>query len=115
MDMTLDSKKNTLMDYIMKNCLWQFNSRAWDRELQNENIIKKATQLLCHESPEKSTPADRCYWAEAKQLVDEWQCFPWLSKMTATDTKCMMGKLKNDLDSQLITNSLNEELNDPNY
>lgn len=115
MDMTLDSKKDTLMDYIMKNCLWQFNSRAWDRELQNENIINKATQLLCHESPEKSTPADRCYWAEAQQLVDEWQCFPWLNKMNVTDTKNMMGKLKNDLDSQLITNSLNEELNDPNY
>jgi hypothetical protein len=29
-----------LEDYIMKNCLWQFNSRAWDRKNQNDNIKK---------------------------------------------------------------------------
>ena len=30
-----------LVDYIMKWCLWQFHSRAWDREKQNEGISYK--------------------------------------------------------------------------
>jgi nitrogenase delta subunit len=34
-----------LVDYIMKNCLWQFHSRAWDRERQNENILGITNRL----------------------------------------------------------------------
>ncbi|MDQ0204910.1 nitrogenase delta subunit [Pectinatus haikarae] len=115
MEMTIEAGKDTLMNYIMKNCLWQFNSRGWDRKSQNENIIGKATQILCKEETSRETLADRCYWAEAQELVNEWQCFPWLQKMNDNDIKAMMGKLKETLDYQLITNSLNEELKNPNY
>lgn len=115
MYITVESKENMLMNYIMKNCLWQFNSRAWDRKAQNENIIGKMTQILCNEKIKMDTPADRCYWAEAKSLIDEWKCFPWLKKMNITDIKLMMSTLKKDLDTQLITQSLNKELTDPNY
>ena len=115
MDMTIETKTNALMNYIMKNCLWQFNSRAWDREDQDKNIIGKATQILCHEETAKESPADRCYWAEAQQLVDEWSCFPWLKTMSLNDIQLMMGKLKDKLDYQLIKGSLNKELTDPNY
>ncbi|WP_132550099.1 Fe-only nitrogenase subunit delta [Pectinatus cerevisiiphilus] len=113
--MTIESGKDTLMSYIMKNCLWQFNSRGWDRQTQNENIIGKATQILCKETTVRKTLADRCYWAEAQQLVNDWECFPWLKKMNTSDIKTMMCKLKETLDYQLITNSLNEELKNPNY
>ena len=53
----LKEKIAQLEDYIMKKCLWQFHSRAWDRKTQNENILKKATQLLCDEPVELETPA----------------------------------------------------------
>ena len=33
---TLKDRVEQLVDYIMKWCLWQFHSRAWDREKQNE-------------------------------------------------------------------------------
>ncbi|WP_330998177.1 Fe-only nitrogenase subunit delta [Pectinatus frisingensis] len=115
MEITTESGKDALMNYIMKNCLWQFNSRGWDRKLQNENIIEKATQILCMEETTKESLADRCYWAEAQQLVNEWECFSWLKAMNSVDIKTMMGKLKEALDYQLITNSLNEELKNPNY
>lgn len=35
--------------------------------------------------------------------------------MNITDIKLMMSTLKKDLDTQLITQSLNKELTDPNY
>jgi nitrogenase delta subunit len=106
----------SLMDYIMKNCLWQFNSRAWDRVEQNKNILEKATQIMCKEEVAKETPAERCYWAEAQTLVEEFlKKFPWLQTMETGDIKAMMAGLKERLDYQTITGSLNQELKDPNY
>lgn len=115
MDTALEAKKDILMNYIMKNCLWQFNSRAWDREAQNENIIGKTTQLLCNEKATDDTSAERYYWAEAKSLVNEWECFPWIKEMSVSDIKTVMSALKTDLDTQLIKKSLNAELTDPKY
>ena len=44
-----------LVNYIMKNCLWQFHSRTWDRKEQNEGILTKTMQLLCEE-PSNTKP-----------------------------------------------------------
>ena len=38
-DAILRERVEQLIDYIMKNCLWQFHSRRWDRVRQNENIL----------------------------------------------------------------------------
>lgn len=38
-----------LVDYIMKKCLWQFHSRAWDRSRQNENILGMTSNILLEE------------------------------------------------------------------
>ena len=35
MEDTMKDQVDQLVDYIMKWCLWQFNSRAWDRKDQN--------------------------------------------------------------------------------
>ena len=53
-----------------ENCLWQFHSRAWDREKQNEGILTKTMQLLCEEPVELETPEDRCYWVDAVFLAE---------------------------------------------
>jgi nitrogenase delta subunit len=105
-----------LVDYIMKNCLWQFHSRAWDRERQNKEILTKTMQILCGEPAEHETPADRCYWVDAVCLADGFkQKFPWLAGLDAAEIKRLMQGLKDRLDFLTITGSLNEELTVPLY
>ncbi len=105
-----------LVDYIMKKCLWQFHSRAWDRERQNAGILTKTMQILCEEPVENQTPADRCYWVDAVCLADGFrQKYPWLDSMDKAEIKILMQGLKDRIDFLTITGSLNEELTVPLY
>ena len=105
-----------MVDYIMKNCLWQFHSRSWDREKQNEGILTKTMQLLCDEIVEIKNSTDKCYWVEAVCLVEAFQSrCPWLATMGNMEIKQLMQGLKDRMDFLTITGSLNEELTDPHY
>jgi len=105
-----------LMDYIMKNCLWQFNSRTWDRKDQNEGVLTKARQILCGEHVELETPADRCYWVDAADMVNEFRKrYSWLTSMDKEEMKSLMKELKDRIDYLTITGSLNQELTDQHY
>lgn len=105
-----------LVDYIMKNCLWQFHSRAWDREKQNEGILTKTMQLLCGEPVAHETPADRCHWVDAVCLADGFKSrYPWLAALEPMEIKPLMQGLKERIDFLTITGSLNEELKVPLY
>jgi len=105
-----------LEDYIMKNCLWQFHSRAWDRKDQNEGILTKTMQLLCDEKVEVETPADRCYWVDAVCLAEAYrERFPWVNEISKAELKEVMKGLKERIDFVTITGSLNLELKDPHY
>ena len=116
MDDITKTRLDQLVDYIMKNCLWQFNSRAWDRKKQNEGIITKASQILCDEPVAHETPADRCYWVDAVCLVEAYkQRYPWLAAMEKADIKALMQTLHERMDHLTITGSLNEELTVPHY
>ena len=47
MDKNVAEEKMAQLEwYITKHCLWQYNSRAWDRLVQNERILTKTKQLL---------------------------------------------------------------------
>lgn len=112
----LKERVELLLDYIMKKCLWQFHSRAWDRERQNLNIILKTKQLLCNEPVEKDTPEQRCYYADAFYLAESYKShFPWVSQIDKADLEKIMQELKERLDYLLIKGSLNKELTDPLY
>lgn len=116
MDDKMTDKIEQLVNYIMKNCLWQFHSRTWDRERQNEGILTKTMQLLCDEPVEKETPADRCYWADAVCLAEAFKSgYPWLAAMDKAEIKLLMQGLKDRIDYLTIKGSLNAELTDPNY
>ena len=105
-----------LVDYIMKNCLWQFHSRAWDREKQNEGILMKTMQILCEEPVETGTPADKCYWVDAVCLADAFKKrYSWINSMEKTEIKLLMQGLKERMDYLTIKGSLNLELTDPLY
>jgi len=116
MEVVMKDRVEELVDYIMKWCLWQFHSRAWDREKQNEGILTKTTQILCDEPVKLDTPADKCYWVDAVVLAKEFKAtYPWLSAMDKPEIKETMQALKDRLDYLTITGSLNEELTDPKY
>ena len=116
MEDNLKEKTEQLVDYIMKWSLWQFHSRAWDREKQNEGILTKAMQLLCEEPVELETPADKCYWVDAMILAKDFkETYPWLVVMDKKEIKLLMQSLKDRMDHLTITGSLNKELTDPRY
>ena len=105
-----------LVDHIMKKCLWQFNSRLWDREKQNDNILMKTMQILCEEPVEKEEAADKCYWAEALTLVEAFRKrFSWLNTLDKAEIKNLIQGLKVRIDYLTISGSLNEELKDAHY
>jgi nitrogenase delta subunit len=105
-----------LLDFIMKKCLWQFHSRAWDRERQNANIVEKTMQILCDETVNHDTPEERCYYVDAAYLAESYKTkFPWVSEIDKAELKKVLQGLKERLDYLLITGSLNKELTDPLY
>jgi Fe-only nitrogenase delta subunit len=107
---------NQLTDYIMKNCLWQFHSRAWDRKTQNEGILTIATQLLCNEHVDIETPADKCYWVDAYVLAEAFKKrYVWLEGLSIEEIKETMKGLHENMDYLTITGSLNLELTDQHY
>ncbi len=116
MDDVMTNRIEQLVNYIMKKCLWQFHSRAWDREKQNEGILTKTMQILCGEPVAKETPADRCHWVDAVCLAEGFQShFPWLATLDQAEIKLLMQGLKERIDFLTITGSLNEELTVPLY
>ncbi|WP_455714214.1 Fe-only nitrogenase subunit delta [Anaerosporobacter sp.] len=116
MDDLTKERVELLLDFIMKKCLWQFHSRAWDRERQNENIIQKTTQILCGEPVENDTPEQKCYFVDAAYLAENYKNrFPWVSEIDKVDLKNIMQGLRERLDYLLISGSLNAELTDPHY
>ncbi len=105
-----------LVDYIMKKCLWQFHSRAWDRKDQNEGVLTKTMQLLCAEPVELETPADRCFWVDAVCLAEAYKKrYAWLAAMNKEEIKLLMQGLHERMDHLTITGSLNLELTDRHY
>jgi nitrogenase delta subunit len=105
-----------IIDYIMKKCLWQFHSRAWDRERQNAGVMGQTTQILCGETPDLSTPENRCYWVDAVIMAKNLQQqHAWLRAMGAEEIRKLMSATKERLDYLTIHGSLNQELTDPKY
>ncbi|MDR2151875.1 MAG: Fe-only nitrogenase subunit delta [Helicobacteraceae bacterium] len=109
-------KVGQLENYIMKNCLWQFNSRGWDRRRQNAGVLGKTAQLLCGESVDNPTPLDKCHWVDAVCLDRAYRAlFPWITTMDKDDVKALMKILHARLDWLTIDGSLNQELTIINY
>lgn len=114
---TAQEKMSLLEYYISKHCLWQYNSRGWDREIQNERILTKTRQILCGENAhEDDTYADRYYWCEAVTLAQAFKkYYPWLDDMSKEDITTVMNLLKERMDYTMIKGSLNQELNKEKY
>jgi len=116
MEDLMKSHMAEMENYIMKNCLWQFHSRSWDRKVQNEQILTKTRQILCGERANNETPADKCFWVDAVCLADEFKRrFAWLEGMSCEEVTRLMGMLHARMDYLTIDGSLNLELTDQHY
>lgn len=114
-ELTVD-RGEQLVDYIMKHCLWQFHSRAWDRERQNAEILAATTKVLNGDRTPPESGLDRCYWVDAVYLADSYrEYYPWINDLSAEGIAEVMGYVKERMDILTITKSLNEELTDQNY
>jgi len=115
-DPVIRERVGQMENYIMKHCLWQFNSRGWDRRKQNAGILGKTTQLLCGETVDTSTPQEKCYWVDAVCLDRAYRAsFPWVSTLSKDEIKETMKALHARLDWLTIDGSLNLELTVQNY
>lgn len=105
-----------MLNHIMKKCLWQFHSRAWDRVRQNENILNQACEILCDEQIALDTPEQRCYYVDALELARAFRNkFAWLAQLDTQAIRQVMKSLHEELDRQTITGSLNAELTETLY
>ncbi|ABD90204.1 Fe-only nitrogenase subunit delta [Rhodopseudomonas palustris] len=116
MDAETRAKVSELENYIMKNCLWQFNSRGWDRRKQSAGVLGKTAQILVGEEVDNPTPLDKCYWVDAVLLARNFteRC-AWLSDMGKDEIRALIAKLHARIDWLTIDGSLNEELTVQNY
>ncbi len=111
-----DEYRELLLDHIMKKCLWQFHSRAWDRERQNEHILAMTTELLCGVDVQPATPEERCYYVDAFDVARAYRIrFDWLTDLSTDQIRDVMAAVKTKLDHLTIHGSLNAELTDALY
>ncbi len=107
----MKDKAEELTSYIQERCLWQFHSRAWDREENINGVLKKTTEILTGEQVVLETPADRNFYADAKILADQFTTtFPWLSEFDNAQKQAVLESVKERLLDIAVTNSRNGEL-----
>ena len=116
LEVSVDARADQLVDFIMKHCLWQFHSRTWDRERQNREILTKTKEILCEENEEPNERLDRCHWVDAVMLARNYRKnFPWISTLSNAEITEVMQRVREKMDYQTITGSLNKELTDEHY
>jgi vanadium nitrogenase delta subunit len=109
-------KIDQLFGYVQERCLWQFFSRSWDRQENIDGIIQTATDLLTGEPPQRETPMQKLFYADARIMVADFkERFPWVEETGAAQMRELMHGLKEKLVEFSITKSLNHELNHSLY
>ncbi|WP_292769208.1 V-containing nitrogenase subunit delta, partial [Nostoc sp. NOS(2021)] len=96
---------------IQERCLWQFHSRAWDREENINGVLNMAAQILTGEKVVLETLIQRGFYADAKILSADLEIrFSWLNSMENSQKKAVLESVKAMLIDIVITKSKNGEL-----
>jgi V-containing nitrogenase delta subunit len=96
---------------IQERCLWQFHSRAWDREENINGVLNMAAQILTGEKVVLETLIQRGFYADAKILSADLEIrFAWLNSMENSQKKAVLESVKAMLIDIVITKSKNGEL-----
>lgn len=112
----MSEKIEQMVQLVQERCLWQFHSRAWDREEVIQGVLNRAEQLLTGQEHAPATPAEKCYHADAKFLVADLRArFPWLAETSPAEVQALLAGLRERLREITITKSQNCELHVENY
>ncbi|BBB89814.1 MAG TPA: V-containing nitrogenase subunit delta [Methylomusa anaerophila] len=109
-------KIEALTAYVQERCLWQFYSRAWDREENINGVLGTVEVLLSGETPVLDTAQEKCFYADAKILAAELKTkFSWLGNMEKSEIEPLIAGVKQRIREIAIEKSTNCELHVPNY
>jgi nitrogenase delta subunit len=112
----MSARSEEIVAFIQERCLWQFFSRAWDREENIQGIIDLLGQIVKGQHVSLETPADRCFYADAKILVMQLkERLPWIAELSAEQVDEELSGVKARLTEIAITKSRNGELRTANY
>jgi hypothetical protein len=105
-----------IVAFIQVHCLWQFVSRANDREENINGVLSLAFRILIGESPKCETPDERCHFANANRLASEMKsALPWLEDLPKKDLADTLSAVNARIQDITVKHSLNEELTQPGY
>jgi len=100
-----------MVNFIQERCLWQFASRAPDREENIRGVLLMLKDLLKGAKITPTTPVDRCHYANANHLASEVKsAFPWLLGLSAEDLSKTISEVMDRLEEITIKQSKNGEL-----
>jgi V-containing nitrogenase delta subunit len=112
----MTKKAEELVAFIQERCLWQFVSRANDREENINGVLTCMEEILKGESPKLETPMDRLHFANANRLAQEVKvAFPWLQELPGEEMKEVVSGTIARIYELTVKKSLNGELNIPGY
>jgi vanadium nitrogenase delta subunit len=114
--MDMHSNAEAIFNEIQEKCLWQFFSRAWDREENIDGILTKVGEIMAKEPSATETMADKYFYADAKVVAAELSAsLPWLKDLDRDEVKAALQSVKEKLLDITVTRSLNGELRVKNY
>jgi hypothetical protein len=105
-----------LVRFIQERCLWQFVSRAHDREQNIDGVLSLVGVLLTGGTPKLKTPMDRLHFANANHLAAEVKSeFPWLNHLDKDELLAVVSGAIKRINEITVKNSKNGELHQPGY
>jgi V-containing nitrogenase delta subunit len=112
----MQEKTESLVALIQQRCLWQFVSRAHDREENIDGVLTLVGILLTGGAPKLETPMDRLHYANANSLVTEIKTeLPWLSHLGKDDLFTVVTGAIKRIHEITVKKSKNGELFIPGY
>lgn len=107
----MTKKPDELVTFIQERCLWQFASRAFDREENIDGVLTLMGIILSGGSPVLKTPMDRLHFANANHLASEVKsAFPWLKDLCREDLLSIVSAIISRIHELTVKKSMNAEL-----
>jgi vanadium nitrogenase delta subunit len=108
---TQNEKVRELFLYVQERCLWQFFSRARDRETNINAITRMAGELLTGTRPKIETPIEKQCFADAVELVVGIKSHQsWILEESPEAISGLMDELKDELLDLAVKSAKNGEL-----
>jgi hypothetical protein len=112
----MTKKAEELVAFIQERCLWQFVSRANDREENINGVLSLMGEILSGGSPRLDTPMDRLHFANDNHLAREVKvALPWMRELPKEEMKEVVSGTIARIYELTVKKSLNGELNIPGY